>query len=168
MKEIMEHKNIVHILIILILYAVIILLLNKIGVFNKDKIKLVDNYSIFYTTSNSANLYLNYLANEDSKSIISLLDEEYIENNNITKENVIDKLKDFTIEFPTLRVVSMYEEKINNNKKRYYLKGNLIDSDEDKYEIVKDYFLIVDIDSSNNTYTITPYNGKIFKEENNE
>lgn len=168
MKEIMEHKNIVHILIILILYAVIILLLNKIGVFNKDKIKLVDNYSIFYTTSNSANLYLNYLANDDSKSIISLLDEEYIENNNITKENVIDKLKDFTIEFPTLRVVSMYEEKINNNKKRYYLKGNLIDSDEDKYEIVKDYFLIVDIDSSNNTYTITPYNGKIFKEENNE
>lgn len=168
MKEILEHKNIIHILIILILYAIIILLLNKLNVFNKKTLEEVDNYSIFYTVSNSASLYLNKLASNDASNVYSLIDSEYIEENNITEENVIEKLKTFDIEFPSIRVTNMYQKKEFSNITTYYLKGNLIDADEDKYEIIDDYYLIVKINSKNNTYTITPYDGTIFKEDIHE
>ena len=57
MKEFLEHKNIIYILIILILYTFIALLLGRLK-YDKTDITKVDNYSVFYTLSNSLNTYL--------------------------------------------------------------------------------------------------------------
>ena len=58
----------------------------------------------------------------------------------------------------------MLEQITGKSTKRYYLKGNLVDLSEDVYNVLKDYYLIMDLDENNNTYQITPYNGEIFVE----
>lgn len=167
MKDILEHKNIIHILIILNLYSVIVLLIDKTELFKQNKITEVKNYSEFYTVSNSANLYLSYLSSSNKDSVYAILDNDYKDKKGITKDNVIEKLNDVKDIVPALRVNNMYEEEISKYNKKYYLKANLIDNGEE-YKIIRDYYLIVTIDSKNNTYSITPYDGAIFKEENNE
>lgn len=167
MKDILKHKNIMYILIILILYTIIALLFSK-SKFNKEEIKTVSNYSIFYTLSNSANMYVSYLGLEDKESVYKIVNDEYKTNNDITKENIISKLKTFKTSFPTYRITEMLEEKYSSNIKRYYIKGNIIDTDEDTFSFEDEYYLIMDVDSNNNTYQVTPYDGAIFKGEKNE
>ena len=65
---------------------------------------------------------------------------------------------------PSFRVTKMLEQITGKSTKRYYLKGNLVDLSEDVYNVLKDYYLIIDLDENNNTYQITPYNGEIFVE----
>ena len=62
----------------------------------------------------------------------------------------------------------MLEEKYSSNIKRYYIKGNIIDTDEDTFSFEDEYYIIMDVDSNNNTYQVTPYDGAIFKGEKNE
>ena len=113
MKDFLEHKNIVYILIILVLYTIIALLLNNVK-FNKTEISKVDNYSVFYTLSNSLNTYLSYLG-EDNENVYDLVEDKYREEFGITKENVISKLKDFDISAPSLRAEEMMHESVDKN-----------------------------------------------------
>ncbi len=163
MKDILSHKNVMYVLIILILYTCIALLFSRVKP-NKQEISVVDNYSRFYTLSNSANMYLSYLGLENNKNVYTLLDDDYIKENQITEDNVISKLKDFETTSPSIRVTKMLEQSLSKNIKRYYIKGNLVDISEDTYDVLKDYYLIMEVDENNNTYQITPYDGKIFME----
>ncbi len=163
MKDILSHKNVMYVLIILILYTCIALLFNRIKS-SKQEISVVDNYSRFYTLANSANMYLSYLGLENSKNVYTLLNDDYIKENQITEDNVITKLKDFETTSPSIRVTKMLQQTLNKRLKKYYIKGNLIDISEDTYDVLKDYYLIMEVDENNNTYQITPYDGKIFME----
>ena len=167
MKDILSHKNVMYVLIILILYTCIALLFNRIKS-SKQEISVVDNYSRFYTLANSANMYLSYLGLENSKNVYTLLNDDYITENQITEDNVIAKLKDFETTSPSIRVTKMLQQTLNKRVKKYYIKGNLIDISEDTYDVIKDYYLIMEVDENNNTYKITPYDGKIFMEEKYE
>ena len=145
------------------LYTIIALLLNNVK-FNKTEISKVDNYSVFYTLSNSLNTYLSYLG-EDNENVYDLVEDKYREEFGITKENVISKLKDFDISAPSLRAEEMMHESVDKNIDKYYVRGKLVNMEEDEYKIIKDYYLIIFVDSRNNTFEITPYDGSIFKEE---
>ena len=126
MKEFLEHKNIIYILIILILYTFIALLLSRLK-YDKTDITKVDNYSVFYTLSNSLNTYLTYLSEENTE-VYKIVEDEY-------------------------------KEKFG---------GKLVSVGEDEYKIIKDYYLIIYVDSRNNTFMISPYDGSLFKGEQNE
>ena len=52
-------------------------------------------------------------------------------------------------------------EKVN----KYYIKGVLYEDSIDGSSKAGDYYLIVTIDNSQKLFDITPYDGKIFKEE---
>ena len=156
MKDLLEHKNIVYILIILVLYTIIALLLSKIK-FNKTEITKVDNYSVFYTLSNSLNTYLTYLSEENTE-VYNIVEDKYKEQNVITKENVISKLK----------AEEMLYESVDKNINKYYVRGKLVNVGEDEYKIIKDYYLNIYVDSRNNTFMISPYDGSLFKGERNE
>ncbi len=166
MKDLLEHKNIVYILIILVLYTIIALLLSKIK-FNKTEITKVDNYSVFYTLSNSLNTYLTYLSEENTE-VYNIVEDKYKEQNVITKENVISKLKDFNIDAPSFRAEEMLYESVDKNINKYYVRGKLVNVGEDEYKIIKDYYLNIYVDSRNNTFMISPYDGSLFKGERNE
>ncbi len=166
MKEFLEHKNIIYILIILILYTFIALLLSGLK-YDKTDITKVDNYSVFYTLSNSLNTYLTYLSEENTE-VYNIVEDEYKEKFGITKENVISKLKDFNIDTPSFRAEEMFYESVDKNINKYYVRGKLVSVGEDEYKIIKDYYLIIYVDSRNNTFMISPYDGYLFKGEQNE
>ena len=60
MKDLLNHKNIMYVLIILVLYTAIALLYSRVKYVN-EKIIEVSNYSKFYTLANSANMYVSYV-----------------------------------------------------------------------------------------------------------
>lgn len=163
MKDLLNHKNIMYVLIILVLYTAIALLYSRVKYVN-EKIIEVSNYSKFYTLANSASMYVSYVGIEDSKSVLTLLNDDYVKEHELTFSNVISKVKDFDTSLPSFRVTKMLEQITGKSTKRYYLKGNLVDLSEDVYNVLKDYYLIMDLDENNNTYQITPYNGEIFVE----
>ena len=58
----------------------------------------------------------------------------------------------------------MYQENKNKNLIRYYIKGDLTKEVMDEYQRPTDYYLIIDLDIKNMTFSVTPYDGKLFKE----
>ncbi len=129
------------------------------------KITLVNNYSHFFTISNAGNKYINYLKEQDKNNLMLLLNDKYIEINNITKNNVLEKLNKLEPGEYSFEARKMYQENLTEDLIRYYLYGHLNKIIMDGYQKPDDYYLIIDLDNKNNTYAVTPYNGEIFKEE---
>lgn len=170
MKEIIV-KNKKNILIILGVIIAIVVLIIKIF-FGNDKqsnINIVKSSSKFYTVSNCVSRYINYLYSEDIDNVILLLEKNYKKKNNINNDNLfkkINKLDNFYSFSPT----KMYEEVINDNLTKYYVKGYLVPDDLDFFETNKvEYYIIVYFNNKKSTYSIVPYDGKLFKNgDNNE
>lgn len=135
-----------------------------------NKLNIVTSSSNFYTVSSCVNRYLNYIYQQDNNSILDVLSDNYISKNNINKNNVIDKIGKLDKKYG-FEARKMYEQEVNDNVKKYYVKGFLVEESlSDNYQIEKvNYYLIVYLDSKNSTYSIEPYDGKVFlKEEQNE
>lgn len=130
-----------------------------------NKITLVNDYSQFFTISNAGNKYISYLQKKDNEKLLLLLNEKYISINNITKENIFDKLTLLESGNYSFEARMMYEERLGSDIIRYYIKGDLSLDIMDEYQRPSDYYLIIEMDEVNNTFEVTPYNGKIFMEE---
>ncbi len=131
-----------------------------------EKITLVNNYNRFFTISNAGNKYITYLKNQDKDALMNLLNHDYIEVNNLNKNNMFNILEplDENNEY-TFEARKMYEEKLNKNIIKYYIYGHLSVEIMDTYTKPEDYYLIIHLDTENFTYFVTPYNGEIFMEE---
>lgn|SRR5574344_1215843 len=156
----------------LIILFVIILLSIKISQKKEEAVKesetnatLVTNYSTFFTVNNCANKYVNYLVNKDQNNLYKLIDETYIKDNQITENNILTKIKTLDGIY-TFTARKMYYLK-NDNLTKYYLYGYLNQEVMDSYVSPEDYYLIITIDSDNNLFSVTPYDGSIFKEAKN-
>lgn len=165
----LNKKNII-LLIVLILIIIIGLLLHNYR--NQDisdkinnKITLVNDYSRFFTISNAGNKYISYLQKEDKEKLFLLLNESYISVNNITKDNLLDKLTLLKSGNYTFEAYKMYHERLTSDIIRYYIKGNLSLEIMDEYQRPSDYYLIIEMDEKKNIFEVTPYDGKIFMEE---
>lgn len=143
--------------------AIILLIIHFIGG-NKDdnKINIVKSSSKFYTVSGCVNRYLNYLYSEDVDNLMLLIDKSYKNKNNINSKNFFDKI-DKLDNMYTFEARKMYEQVINKNVTRYYVKGYLIkESINSDFNDKQDYYLIVNLDTKNSTYSISPYDGDVF------
>lgn len=132
---------------------------------NETKIKLVENYSDFFTVNGCATKYINYLTSEDNDALIKVLNETYAEKNSITKENVLTKLDNFSGRSLTFNANKMYEEVLDKKVKKYYVKGFLKEDTIEGSSNVGEYYLIITIDNGKKLFDVTPYDGKMFKEE---
>ncbi|MDD2207952.1 MAG: hypothetical protein PHG03_01215 [Bacilli bacterium] len=129
-----------------------------------NKITLVNDYSQFFTISNAGNKYISYLLKKDNEKLMFLLNEKYISVNSITKENILNKLTLLESGSYTFEARKIYQERLSSDITRYYIKGDLSLEIMDEYQRPSDYYLIIEMDSVNNTFEVTPYNGKIFME----
>lgn len=132
---------------------------------NSSSINLVENYSDFFTANGCATKYINYLTSENKEALIKVLNESYTSKNKITEENILTKLDNFSGKNLTFSATKMYEEKLSKKVNKYYIKGVLYEDSIDGSSVAGDYYLIVTIDNSQKLFDITPYDGKIFKEE---
>lgn len=108
MKRIVKTMIIVSIILVIILLVVLLRNKNKelpfeeeIIIVEKKELNLVENRSDFYTVDSCVGTYINNLNSENEEALLSLLDQSFIKNNSITKQNVIEKLDvpEYRIEF---------------------------------------------------------------------
>lgn len=165
---------------IIILFIIAIVLISGIIIyetfFNKSikeesaDINILKDNSRFYTVSSCVNRYLTYLTNNDVNNLILLVDENYKKKKNITKNNILEYLPEMDKKY-SFSAKKMYEQKLNDDYIRYYVYGILMEdvfSEEDSIKNSKDFYTIVTINSEDYTYSITPYDGKIFKGGSND
>ena len=128
------------------------------------------NESKYYNITNVVRTYLgaldkskyilsdgtNYSEDESTKeSIYNLLSTEYIESNNITVENVYDYVKDVN-ENVTFVPLDMRISQ-GSNVEKFLVYGNIVYMDSQDLEKV---YVIVNIDNTNNTFSIEPINSE--------
>lgn len=132
----------------------------------ENKINIVENYSEFYTVDSCVYRFTTYLSSNDTESILLSISDSYKEKNNINENNVIDKFT--SVEEDSIFVAQkMYYEIINKNVTKYYVYGNIQKNQIFDNDIINtlektSMYLIVYLDKENKTFSIEPYDGKIF------
>ena len=128
--------------------------------YEKEKL---NNSVYFFSIEKCINNYLNAIKLNDSAEIIDLLDEKFINENNLTKENVLSKIE----KSYTFLAIDIYETK-EDSLYSYIVKGV---EDDEIYD--KEKYYIFNLDLSNFTYKIKPLYNKNYnnvndiKEDNN-
>ena len=105
----------------------------------------------------------NYSEDESTKeSIYNLLSTEYIESNNITVENVYDYVKDVNENITFVPLDMRISQ--GQNVDKFLVYGNIVYMDSQDLEKV---YVIVNIDNTNNTFSIEPINNEEISNINN-
>lgn len=131
----------------------------------KNKIKLLNDYSRFFTLEKCVGNYVNYLAKKDSASLIQLIDYKYLTANNLDKTNLFTKIIELEQENYNFTARKIYYKQINDDLIEYYIYGHLSEDIMDTYSKPSDYYLIINFNPKTFIYSVVPYDGKIFEEE---
>ena len=167
----MKEKNLkkmwlISIFVILVLFSMFLLRNNNNSNDNdsleKINYTIVSDYNRFYTVNSCVYRYLTYLQSKDINSLIKVLDSNFMEENGITKENVLNFLNAYegNLNFNSKK---MFEEKINDDITKYYVYGYVEIDVMDSFPERNDAYFIVNLDQKNQRFSIHPYNGEIFK-----
>ena len=177
----MEKKILKAIIIVGILLVVlfIVLITNYILTNNKQKeereetfnnldleadLELNEIYSLseFATFNNFINSYFKYIYEKNTQAVLSVLNSDFIDNNNITNINVlnnIDKVEQ-NQKYYSKKIIELNSSLSIKNYFVYgYFTNNITDNSGNKE--VANY--IINIDYANNTFSIAPY-GKIYQD----
>ena len=130
--------------------------------FKENNYVLVNNASTFFTIDGCANKYISALSLNNKDNVMKLLDSKYIRDNNITIDNVFEKL-DFKEGYYVFSSKKIYQVDLSDEYIKYYIYGLLQRDALDEYDYGSGYYLIVNVDKNLNTFSITPYDGDIFK-----
>ena len=117
----------------------------------KFKREKVSNSTVFYTVEDCINFYIDSVEAEEKDKIFELLDEKYINENNINQENVLKYVEKPKNSFIAL---DMYESELNNVCS-YIVEG----VENDGIYNTKMYFR-VGLDTNNFSFNIMPLSAK--------
>lgn len=115
---------------------------------NPFSLQDVVEYSSFFSINNDLNEYLKYNYYQESNALFELLNKEYITKNNITKDNILTKLKLYD-ETVSIKTKNMYYEE-NGNIQLYYVIGDIISTLYDEINVIEEnvkFFITVDYDT---------------------
>ena len=129
-----------------------------------DEIKEpVKNATSYFTVQSCVNKYLGYIVEKNADALYSILDNSYIEKNNIDANNVLDKVEKYD-ESITFKAESMGMEQLDDNNIKYYAEGiirrdAMVENyeDEKNQEIVNDNFkIVVILNTEKKIFSIIP------------
>lgn len=121
----------------------------------ENSIEKVRERNNFYTVSACIDKYLSYLYDKDIDTLYSYLDKEYIEQNGITKNNILEKIG----KIDTYKIFSakeMYEQKITDGITKYYAYGVIKEDVADGEALEEEFYIAIKIDSKNSTFSVLP------------
>lgn len=98
-----------------------------------NKISKLKDKSIIYTISGCINKYLAFISTKNANALLELLDEKYIEKNNITNENVVDKLGNLE-KHQKMELKEIYYEYESEIVVAYYVKASIRDDNTNNIE----------------------------------
>lgn len=158
-------------ILLIILAAIVLLVFLFFRIFGsskeKNEIGIVTSTSKFYTVSNCVYRYITYLQSKDIDSLILVLDTSYKTKNSINKNNIIEKLGKLDGIY-SFEARKMYQEKLNDHITKYYVYGYLREEMINQIDDNRnDYYVIVTLNTKNKTFSVTPYDGEIFKNGDN-
>lgn len=108
--------------------------------------KKVNNENIYYTVENCIQQYMNYNKNQQVEAIYQMLNQDYIEKNNITQNNLFNIVAPIQQE-GELSIKEMYE--LSGVQYSYYYIKCDIDGEE--------HFFNVNIDTANDSFDLGIY-----------
>lgn len=170
----MDKKKII-ILIALVVVGLFVLLIRDRVTYQNNipleyKVKILNNYSRFFTVDDCLNRFLSKISNNDSKNTLLLLNDNYEKENDINENNVIKKVDSYGINSRLSYFASkkIYEEKKSENNYTYYVYGEIYEDLLDEINKISDAYFIVNINDENLIFDVMPYNGDLFKEKKHE
>ena len=146
------------VIVFIILMIILVLLLNDRQ--NKQKENnyvIVNNASTFFTIASCANRYIEYVASKNIDNIKLVLNKNY------SAEEAMSELDNTDDASYYLKPKKIYQAKMSKNNIKYYIYGLLRKEIMDDIDVGTPYYLIVDINTKDYTFSITPYNGEVFK-----
>lgn len=148
---------------ILIILVIVVIVFNIINVSNKkektNEINIVTSYDDFYTVDSCISRTFSYINTKDNKSLLLVIDEKYIKDNNLTEDNVLTIFDNFP-QVANFSSKKMYFQK-NGVITKFYVYG-IIKADSINSNIITgiDYYLIVNLDTENGLFSIEPIDKK--------
>ncbi|MEE1530753.1 MAG: hypothetical protein UGE22_01875 [Clostridia bacterium] len=116
-----------------------------------------DNRTNSFTAKRLAEEYINYIVGERKEKLINIISNKYVQKENITIDNVLEKVKDANVQYSQnykVIVNNMYVIKESINLESYLVDLTYCNLDANKNYEIK---LIVQIDIENLTFCIMPY-----------
>lgn len=161
MKKFNSNYILIGVFILAVIGLIIILNSRESNNYKKRKYTIVSNVSTFFTVEGCVNRYLNSLSKGNVDELMILVDENYIEKNNLDKNNILDNLnkKEGHYSFSARK---MYSEK-NTNGATYYVYGLLQEERLDTIDYGEDYYIIVRI-QNDQYYSVEPLDKNVFEE----
>lgn len=162
MKKIMIIMSIIVILIIILSIGLVLLKIqikkdraenfeNTINMEIDSKIKLVTNTNEFFAVNSCITKYLLNIMLEENQIVYSLLDELYVREYSITKDNIFEKI-DY-MDNPVFYTNKMYVKQKDYNIYEYFITGRLINKGNLE---VQNYSAIIRLDKRNDIFSIIP------------
>ena len=118
---------------------------NPASIVNGKKPELVNYGNIYYTVDSLVKNYITHLNNNDKKEIYNILDKDYIQENNITEENVLLKIEQYS-NIEKSKIKNIYELS-GSRYTTYYIEYNIND---------KNIYFTINTDFINKTFSIIP------------
>lgn len=109
----------------------------------------------YYTIDSYMTNFLNSLAFEDSNTAIQLIDKTYAQENNIDVSNITSKLK-FSDKYQIYNAIDISYIDLDENKRVYIIEGEILEKESSSGE-KKRIDAIINVDFSNVTFSIKPY-----------
>lgn len=85
----------------------------------------INDINMYAIIEDIVNTYIDYNSNGENEKLINLIDDKYIKNNNITIDNIIDKIKEIKGS-PLVLINNITQQNISNNKTIYYISYDLV------------------------------------------
>lgn len=125
-------------------------------------ISVLDDNNRFFTVTSCVSKYINYLSIQDTENLLILLSDEYKQKNSITADNLYENIERIngTNVFMGKKI---FEQRMSKTIYKYYVYGFIQEELMDSVSAKNEYYLIVILDEKNMTFSIEPYDGKMFK-----
>ena len=89
------------------------------------ELQSINDINMYAIIENIVNSYIDYNSNNEYEKIISMIDDKYIKDNNITTDNVKDKIEEIKGS-PLVLINNITQQNISNNKTIYNISYDLV------------------------------------------
>lgn len=141
-------------------------------VLDNYNIELVTDRNMFYSVEQNVSTYLKSVTDRNTAEIYKFLDEDYIQKFSVTEENVLEHVENYStpVRFSAQEMYQMIN--VDTQITTYYVRGFVENQVFGDYGNTEDYYVTLNYDAFNRTFSIMPlkymFANTINYEEENE